>query len=194
MSPSPLPIGPPWVAKTPHELMPGGVWGDSDFGDSSPSSSLLPRAWSAGRVGCGGAEGADLGARSWQRSWPARPRGAWRAARSAPALIVFPGAGRQVGTHVPIAPSPARAAYRRDLVPRPALSSPLIPPCLARGWILFLPSRGAREVARGQGAPGRARRALSAAGSGARLPGTAVPSAPGWALPSPGPSPGMGRG
>lgn len=107
-----------------------------------------------------------LKARSWQRSRPARPRGAWRGARTAPAPD-------RSGHMCPHRHGPARAGYRRDLVPRPALSSPLIPARLARGWILFLPRpgarrwrgakerRGVRRVPRGAG-PGSPARLLSA--------------------------------
>lgn len=65
------------------------------------------------------------------------------------------------------APGLARASYRHDLVPHPALSSLLIPLLtLAQGWILFLPTWGGRGGSRGPRCTG----ACSAHARGKMLP------------------------
>lgn len=158
--------------------MPQRAWSDSDAGDRrSPASSLLPRAGAAGRVGCGGPK-----ARSWQSSWPARPRGAWRAARTAPALIVFAGAGRQVGTHVPHRAGPRACRLSPRSCPASSAFFPSHPSLLGTGMDPVPPSPWG---AGGGGGP----RCAGACSACAECRGERCP----WALPSPCPSASTGR-
>lgn len=103
--------------------------------EGAPPARCSPVPGAAGRVGCGGPK-----ARSWQRSWPARPRGAWRAARTAPALIVFAGAGRQVGTHVPHRAGPRACRLSPRSCPASSAFFPSHPSLLGTGMDPVPPS------------------------------------------------------